>query len=539
MYLKTALAFFLFILFVSTAFPATIVVTSNADLGPGTLREALTTAANNGTTEQDIITFNLPGSLISDRIIRLKTQLPLITANVVIDGTTQSSSAFGVSDSKVIIEPETSPAYFSGLVITGDYTTTNITQGVEIYGLYIRNFAKITNLVNYDGQQGSGIYIQGNASGIKIGAPGKGNVICGNINGIYNGTNYYYNYYSGDISIQSNIIGLSDDGITPISNINGISINSFTTNTIGGDNANMGNTIGACASGITINRSNYYYNTLQQTISIKNNKIGTDYSGTMDYKQSPIFLASSFLKTYGINISSQNTNVDISANLISGQIGYGIFIASSTYTITNNKIGTDITGTQNLGNYEAIRSDASAKGIIGGTGATDKNYIGFNTYGIEVYNSNQATITQNSIFCNSNLGISVSSVNYQTPFVQILTFRSDKVAGIATPNSAIELFYSDDCGNVNCQGKEYLATVQSDGSGKWSYSGTISHTVVATATNSSKNTSPFSSLNLMDNEAVLKNYTCAYNGSITIPQQRDGILFHWDKRSQAEQHLPL
>jgi gliding motility-associated-like protein len=538
---KVYLTFLLALLFNYVGYSATFIVTSNADTGPGTLREALNSASANGTTVQDIIQFNLPGTLKSDRTIRLKTSLPLITSNVVIDGTTEPGSAFGVSDSKVIIEPETTPSFFNALIIAGDYNLTNVTTGVEIYGLYIHDFAQINNLATYNSSQGSAIYIQGNSTGIIIGAPGKGNVICGNIYGIYNNGSSYTNITNTTISIQSNIIGLTDDGKTASSNIFGINISNFSTITIGGDNANMGNTIAACVTCIGL-PANYYFNSLAQSTAIKNNKIGTDYTGTIDYKQNPLFLTSSFLKTYGINVNASNStsnSLEISSNIISGQIGYAVFVAYASYTIKNNKIGTDITGTQNLGSYEGIRSDVGARGTIGGTGATDKNLIGFNTYGIEVANSAQVLISQNSIFCNTGFGIGVVSSSYTVPYVQVLTFKSSLVAGLATPNSTIELFYSDDCPGSTCQGKEYFATVQSDASGKWSYSGAINGTVIATATNAQKNTSPFSSLSLLANEAVIKQYTCAYNGSITIPQVRDGILFHWDKKEDNGTLTPL
>jgi gliding motility-associated-like protein len=526
------------LLFSYYASASTFTVISNADAGPGSLREALNNAAANGTVDPDVINFNLAGALTSDRTIRLKTQLPLITANLIIDGTSQPGIPFGISDARVIIEPETSPAGFDAFTIYGDYTGNNVTKAVEIYGLYIRNFANINNLVSFNGVQGSGIYIQGGATGIKIGAPGKGNVICGNIYGIYTNTINYYYTNTSDISIQSNIIGLIDDGKTARSNIYGINIGYFSSILIGGDDPKMGNLISANVTGIGI-YNNYYYNTTNQTAAIKNNKIGTDYTGTVDYKQSPLFLNSAFLKTFGINISNASVTTDVSNNLISGQIGYGIFISGGTYSIKSNKIGTDITGTKNLGNYEAIRSDVGARGTIGGSGTSDQNYIGYNSYGVEVSNSNQVLITQNSIFCNTNYGIGVTSAYYTAPYVQVLTFRSDMVGGLATPNCAIELFYSDDCGGTVCQGKTYITTVQSDASGKWSYSGSITGTVVATATNSAKNTSPFSSLNLLANETVIKQYTCAYMGSITIPQMRDGILFHWDKRQDDGTLTPL
>ncbi|WP_184546754.1 gliding motility-associated C-terminal domain-containing protein [Mucilaginibacter sp. FT3.2] len=528
MFAKKFLLLVAFLLLLSNlSFSATIIVTSNADTGPGTLREALTIAAGNGTTVADIIQFNLPGSLVSDRTIRLKSQLPFITSNVTIDGTTQPGIAFGVSDARVIIEPETSPVYFNALNINGEINTggTPATK-IAIYGLYIRNFAKITSLANVDLSQGSGLMMQGNVSGIIIGAPGKGNVFCGNINGIFN-IAYYYSTALSDIQIQSNIIGLLDDGFTAASNYTGINLGLDKDGLIGGTDANMGNVIAANVTGINITRANNFG--LPNTITIQNNKIGTDYTGKADFKDIPLLQQSAFIKAYGINVNSSNTTVNITANLVSGQRYCGIYIENSTFKITANKIGTDVTGTNNLGNSEGIHAGTSSSGTIGGSAAADKNFIGFNNYGIEALNSVHTLITRNSIFCNSDYGISVSSNYYQVPFVQVLNFSGTAVSGTATPNCSIELFLSDDCGNI-CQGKTYITTVQSNGSGVWNYSGVFSKAVIATATDANNNTSPFSSLVIQDNDVVVKNYTCAYQGSITIQQNRTGLLFHWDKK---------
>ncbi|MET3611273.1 gliding motility-associated-like protein [Mucilaginibacter rubeus] len=518
------------ILFCNVASGATFIVTSNADTGPGTLREALTNAAANGTATPDIIQFKLPGTLVSDRTIRLKSQLPAVTSNLVIDGTSQPGIAFGVSDARVIIEPETSPAYFNCLFINGDINSGGATaKSIGIYGLYIRNFARITSFANPDLGQGSGIVIQGDASAIIIGAPGKGNVICGNINGIVNNS-YYYNNGLADILIQSNIIGLLDDGYTAASNINGVNLVLSKTATIGGTAANMGNVISANVTNINIIRG-YNFNVTPSVVDIQNNKIGTDYTGKKDFKNILLFQQSAFIKAYGINVTTDYTTVNINANIISGQRYCGIYIERATFNITGNKIGTDITGTANLGNGEGIRAGESSSGTIGGPLATDKNYIGYNQYGIEALNSAHTLITRNSIFCNSDYGISAISNYYTVPYVQVLNFGSTAVSGIATPNSAIELFFSDDCGTI-CQGKTYITTVQSDGSGKWSYSGAISKAVIATATDANKNTSPFSSLVIRESDIVIKNYTCAYQGSITIQQNRSGLLYHWDKKEQ-------
>jgi len=518
------------ILFCNVASGATFIVTSNADTGPGTLREALTNAAANGTATPDIIQFKLPGTLVSDRTIRLRSQLPAITSNVVIDGTSQAGIAFGVSDARVIIEPETTPVNFSGLFINGDPNSGGaVAKSIEIYGLYIRNFAKITNFSNPDFNQGSGIYILGDASNIIIGAPGKGNVICGNLNGIVNYSNYYNVNGLADASIQSNIIGLLDDGYTAASNFDGLNLFISKTVNIGGANANMGNIISANAVNIGIgNTSNF--TVVPGTINIQNNKIGTDYTGKKDFKNIPIFQQNAFMKAYGISINATNTTANISANIISGQRFAGIAIEQATFNITGNKIGTDITGTADLGNGEGIRVGESSSGTIGGPNAANKNYIGYNQYGIESLNSRHTLITRNSIFCNKDYGISVMSNYYTVPFVQVLNFGSTAVSGVATPNSAIELFFSDDCGTI-CQGKTYITTVQSDASGKWTYSGSIAKAVIATATDGSNNTSPFSSLVIRDDDIVVKHYTCT-PGSITIKQDRSGLLFHWDKKEQ-------
>ena len=54
------------------------IVTSNADSGPGTLREAITRSAANGTTVQDIITFSLAPDAAS-RTIDILSYLPPLT----------------------------------------------------------------------------------------------------------------------------------------------------------------------------------------------------------------------------------------------------------------------------------------------------------------------------------------------------------------------------------------------------------------------------------------------------------------------------
>ena len=88
-------------------------VTSNADSGPGTLRDALTQAAANGSAVQDSIHFNLADTSAAGRTITILTDLPIVSSNLVIDGTTQNGAVFGASNAKVIIQPDSKNSDFN------------------------------------------------------------------------------------------------------------------------------------------------------------------------------------------------------------------------------------------------------------------------------------------------------------------------------------------------------------------------------------------------------------------------------------------
>ncbi len=528
-----ALIALLLLFSVTRALADAFVVTSNADTGPGTLRQALTDAAANGTTTVDIINFNLPvtGDDINARTIRLRSQLPIVTSKVIIDGSTQPSPVLGVSGARVIIEREFTTQYYSGLVISNS-TYDAQTTDVEIYGLYLRGFANITSLANVNTSQGSGIIIEYRVNNIIIGKPGKGNVICGNVNGIVirNTGNYYTATTPAirTITIQSNFIGVMDNGNTVNTNWVGINAADLYENslTIGGDNANEGNTIAGNGTDILINRSSYN-SSFRSTITINGNKIGTDYNGTVDYKGLPIFSQSSSVEMYGIKVNAMYTDLNIFKNVISGHQSAGISIANSDFMIGGNYIGTDKNGTGQLGNTVGIRIEGGAQGKIGGSAAADPNYIGYNTFGVDVASEKTVTITRNSIYCNERFGIG-QALKANQAFIQVLKQRNNYISGKANANAEVELFYSDNCPG-SCQGKQYIATVRADNSGRWEYNGTLSNHVVATASLNSYVTSMFSTAALLTGEALVEPYTCNGPGSITITEPREGITFEWYK----------
>lgn len=527
------LAFIAGLLFFNNIYAQTYVVTSNADSGPGTLREALTQAAVANRTSTFTINFNLPGtpSDNANRTIRLRSALPIVSSNVVIDGTSQAAwPALGVSGAKVILEPEYTNTTFSGLVI-GQYATTLVqTTGVEIYGLYIRNFASITNLQNVNMGQGSGIVLDYRANNITIGAPGKGNVIGGNINGIVvQNSSFFSTAVNTKIKIQSNLIGVIYDGITPNTNVTGISASLYDCGLdVGGDNAGEGNVIAANRVNVDITRSSYSTNA-RFDINVINNKIGVDYTGKKDFSQLPIFLSSSSLELSGLKVNAVNTALYVRKNTIGGNRTTGVSITNSDFILTGNAIGTDAAGTIAMGNGLGIKIEAGAGGTVGGATPAETNLIANNIFGLETVSAKPVKITRNSFYCNDKFGIGKTLTILQ-PMIQVLKKRADYVSGRATPNAEVELFVSVRCKDDGiCEGKTYIATVQAGSDGRWEYNGTLPPIVTATASLLNATTSPFSTAELLPNEAIVEPLTCSANGSITIPEPREGFTFSWVK----------
>lgn len=509
----------------------TFTVTSTADSGPNTLRAAIQ-AIPAIRTDPFIIKFDLNGDMSTDvyRTIRLKSQLPIIPSNVIIDGSSQvAGGTLGVSGAKVIIEPEDVsflPAFTSCFTIGLNTSTDVQTTDVEIYGLYIKDFARITNVQNTN-IQASGIIVDARAKNIKIGAPGKGNVISGNQNGIAirNVTSYFLINPITDINIQSNIIGLHYDGVTAKTNFNGINAIDFREGsiTIGGDNPGDGNVISANKINIDIRGTSVGSNRFG--INVVNNNVGSDVNGVGDYRGIPLFNVPSGVEISGIKIDSYNTNLHVRGNVIVGQKSNGLSIANADFVVTGNSIGTGRLGTEVLSNGIGIKIEVGAVGTIGGDTDEKSNKIANNDYGIESLSFKPITITRNSMYCNKLSGIGETR-NLAQPFVQILVIRPDFLSGKATPNSTIELFYTENCHGI-CEGKQYIATVPTGSDGRWTYPGIISGKVTATATVLNLTTSPFSTAAVRPEEIIIEPVTCNGKGSINVPEPREGITFQW------------
>ncbi len=170
--------------------------------------------------------------------------------------------------------------------------------------------------------------------------------------------------------------------------------------------------------------------------------------------------------------------------------------------VIGNHIGTDITGTVDLGNGNSVPSAGvflSGEGAltIGGPG-TQRNIIAFNSLGVFFDLYNLKTFNQNRWYCNIAGGVELANGandNIQTP--NSICVTDGEVNGVADPNVTIEIFEVDtsNCtGPVECQGTNLIGTTTSDASGFWVWNGTISAgtLISAVAIDALGNTSEFS-----------------------------------------------
>jgi hypothetical protein len=179
---------------------------------------------------------------------------------------------------------------------------------------------------------------------------------------------------AGDDTITANYLGTDPTGTTAMPNGgNGISISGVANNVIGGGNAGDGNVIsGNQQVGVVLSGSGTTGNT------VEDNLIGTDVSG-----------ANKLPNTYdGLDILSGASSNTVAGNTISGNASGGVTIAgfgavTSQNILQGNFIGTDPTGTIDVGNTldgVTIESAATDNQLIG-------NVISGNEEGVYIANS--------------------------------------------------------------------------------------------------------------------------------------------------------
>ncbi len=320
--MKKVILFLIVVLltFTSEVFANTYTVSSIADNGAGTLRQAIIDAnsTNNGGTPH-LIVFSVTGTIL------LNSDLPTINN--------------GANANGLVIDGTTSPGYNGTPVVA-------ISRAGGQYGFNIDGANNVTI---------RGIGIQNFERGIRVNNS-TGSILDKN----FIGTNLGGTSIAGTTIQKDGILLDNNAGNTTISNnlISGC----ITVNDGGGYGA------------IHVRGSN------NNGVKIISNLIGTDVNGTnllgngnnQPYRHHGVFIEGA---------STTANPIVINGNTISGSVGNGIFANnnSSGLKITGNFIGTDKTGKKPIPNKGAgIFIETGSGHIIGGSTAADKNVISGN-----------------------------------------------------------------------------------------------------------------------------------------------------------------
>ncbi len=361
-------------------------------------------------------------------------------------------------------------------------------------GLQLVNSPRISVVGNYIGTDVTGLLDRGgsemgisvsNSADVKIGGAlaGTRNIISGNAT---SGIEVTGN--SPNVIIKGNYIGLGSDGITSVRNDQfGIKISSNQTinSIIGGSTILERNVISS--NGTATSHHGISIDGGANIHTIINNYIGTDFTGSVVRGNAGS----------GININNVST-VIINGNISSANGAWGIqFTSSSSNTIIKNYIGTDVTGGLDFGNgSEGLRYSATSLDNVAGGSLANANIIAYNngTAGVLLENAAQRnTITFNSIFCNSGLGIDLQSAANESVLPPVILFSGPNSAnGTGANLNAIHLYRNvkaDGGVKCNCEGELYidLTTVSS---GAWSIIHNLGLTAAEAASVTATQTTP-------------------------------------------------
>ena len=383
---------------------ATLSLREALEVSNGTLAvTALSTQAqaqvSGALSSPNTIDFDIPGSGV--QTITLNSLLPAVTQPVIIDGYTQPGASAntngpGLGDNAVLmiqlVPSPTVAAGSEGLVITAG--------GSTVRGLVMNGFTTAIDLQTTGGNTVAGNYIGttpdgsalGTPAGLSVGillqssnntvggtAPGDRNVISGVLGAGVQVPPDPKNDASNNV-IEGNFIGTNARGTEGLPGptdleTEGILIQSGSRDTIGGTAPGAGNLLTGNAAGIQIELGGVNLNETRNSNGghvIEGNLIGTDVTGTVvpadigvNRKGNPdddigIFsdaIADSVFTAPPVNplpitIGGSDSSA---ANVLSGSGDSGIALSYPTaFTvptlIQGNFIGTDRSGTDNLGN---------------------------------------------------------------------------------------------------------------------------------------------------------------------------------------------
>ena len=367
------------------AVPLTNIVTTTADVGPGSLRAAMYYVTDHpGAMVKFSIPTSDPGYSNGVFNIPLTGHLPpLVTNGMVIDGSTQpgftSKPLIVVDGSRIIPETFTST---SGLLI---YSANNYVKNVSFHGFnwngLTLEYADATNNTIagcWLGLDSTGSNAAPNAfQGILLAQGASRNTIGGTnalARNVISG-NSQYGFWISDTNTTGNVIlgnyiGTDANGSFAISNaLGGIGLfSSSAGQVIGGTNALARNIIsGNVNAGIWLSGAGVSNNV------VENNFIGLNAAGTAA-------IPNSFAGIYVINGARSNAILN---NAISGNYSEGLRLSdpgTSANLVQGNFIGTDATGTTPVPNGFLGLSiyTGATNNTVGGTSGAARNVISGN-----------------------------------------------------------------------------------------------------------------------------------------------------------------
>jgi gliding motility-associated-like protein len=482
-------------------------VTTNSNTGPASLREAIT-LANANVSSTDTIKFNIPDLSETGRTILLNSELPYITSNLTIDGTTQPGSAFGNSKAKIKVKPGTGypTTLTSAIFFIWNQQSTGDAVNVSIFGMYITD----TYVTGQNSRNGIRAIQSLN---LKIGGIDKGNVISGFETGIYLSTASNRNAL-----IEYNWIGLNaNGGCSSIAETNGVSIKSDMTR----DVVIQKNYIFSYSNSIDC----VPYQPYARTITILNNNFGVDITGatisitsvvsskrviTIDYTSLPFNLTSGDL--YELKLKH---------NVIAGKADVGIFLRQNTafyVLVDSNIIGTNAQLPDpgvlklNRGIYvdETLVQPPTRMPVFKFTG----NKIYYCNIGLSREKAQFVFISDNSFYCNQ---LGIASTNPPAGLKPVITSVTESsISGTSGVSSGvIEIYSMKDCGTSGCQGFKKIGKINPT-SNNWNYCGYLEGKIVVTQFTGDGTTSDFSNCMQSLNNPVVGDANCSGDsGSIT------------------------
>ena len=525
--MRTLRLWFVLLCGAGSALANTYTVTTTADSGAGSLRQAILDA--NGNPGADTVSFNITGSGV--QTITPSTALPAITSPVTIDGFSQPGSMANTNptgqglNAVLLIElvgylsVSASDTTIRGLVIHGTGSSTfvgitisNGTSNNKVEGCFIGTDA--AGLTRID--QGFSVQVSAvGGSGHTIGgsAPAARNLLAAcqeavSVTGAASGN-----------TIEGNLMGLTAAGdalLTPACNST-----TYTISLTGTGHTVRNNVVAGGSNGLNVSGSGDTF---------LGNFIGTDVTGTVPFGPDEHGFA-----VDGTNHVIGGTGPE-DGNIVAGAGFYnGLELSGSGHIVYGNFIGTDRTGTIDLGNLHAGIVGIGSDLTIGGTSPGQGNTIAFNSksgYSGVLVQGQGVRIRGNRIYANTGLGIDLyvglttgvtaerSRRRRYGARTAPRTFQFSLTAGPAAPlgsgthitgvlnSTASTTFDIDFYSNPACapraqeylEGQDYIGSTQvtTDGSGNTSFDVTLPFTVepgariTATATDPSGNTSEFS-----------------------------------------------